>query len=95
MCGRWPTRGWAILVGDLDYGGPYWARLPLATFVGFIAVFAGFTLLLLQKVRLLGVSVSLHLETEHQSSQILKPKTEKTKISVRFAAVRFGARFSV
>ena len=29
---------------DLDYGGPYWAGLPLDTFVGFVVVFTGFTL---------------------------------------------------
>ena len=65
-CGRWP-RGWAILVGDLDYGGPYWAGLPPVTFAGFVAVFASFTLSLLQKVRLLSVSVSLHLETKTEA----------------------------
>jgi len=54
-------------------------------------------------VRLLGSTVSFHVQTEHRadnhSSQNLKPKpnrkTEKTTVRFGFGSVRVGSRFSV
>jgi hypothetical protein len=65
-----------------------------------ITAFAASSMSLLLSIdRLFGVSVGRHLETKAEAkdrgSQILKlkPKTKKTKILVRFGAVRFGFRY--
>jgi hypothetical protein len=69
-----------------------------------VTAFAASSMSLLLSIdRLFGVSVGRRLETkaeaEDRGSQILTPKpkskTEKTEISVRFGAVRFGFWFSV
>jgi hypothetical protein len=85
------------MVGLTELG----CHLPSSLVLLLCSLVLAFRLSLLLNVRLLGVSVVLHPQTEteaeHRSLQMLKPKpkAEKTKISVRFGAVRFSSRFSV